>query len=406
MRGAGGFPGGRLRLVWFNLLRKPGRTIAVLLAVALAAGILYAGAMIGIGVRQALAIGTARLGADLVVVPQGAVAGTHTALVVGEPVAFYMEGSVADRVAAMPGVAAASPQVYVETLASSACCTGRLFLVGFDPTTDFTVQPWLMKKLGRPLDPDEVIVGNHVLGLTGDTLLFYGTPFRIAARLDPTGMGMDETVFLPVHAVGEMVENSVTLAEEPLTIPEGHISAVLVKLEDPEQSDAFAQAIAEQIPGVAALTGGQVARSVGESLRGLMALLLPVGLGLAVLAAALLGLLFAVVAAERSREIGLLRAMGASLRQTASILLAEAALLGMGGGLLGIAAGFAVFGLFRRAILFSYTLPFRWPAKSVQALIAVGVCLLAVGLAVVAAAVPVRRAVSAEPHHAIHGGRA
>lgn len=406
MKGVGGFPGGRLRLVWFNLLRKPGRTVAVVLAVTLAAGILYAGALIGLGVRQALATGTARLGADLVVVPQGAVKGTHTALVVGEPVAFYMEGSVAERLAAMPGVAAASPQVYVETLASSACCTGRLFLVGFDPATDFTVQPWLMKKLGRSLEPDEVLVGNHVLGLTGDTMLFYGTPFRIAARLDPTGMGMDETVFLPVHAVDEMVQNSVTLAEKPLTIPEGHISAVLVKLHDPAQSEAFVRTVTEQIPGVAVLTGGQVARSVSESLRGLMALLLPVGIGLAVLAAALLSLLFAAVTAERSREIGLLRAMGASLRQTASILLAEAALLGLAGGLAGAAAGFAVFGLFRRAILFSYTLPFRWPAPSVQALVAVGVCLISTGLAFLAAAVPVRRAVGAEPHHIIHGGRA
>lgn len=406
MKGVGGFPGGRLRLVWFNLLRKPGRTVAVLLAVALASGTLYAGALIGLGVRQALAVGTARLGADVVVVPQGAVAGTHTALVVGEPVAFYMEGSVVERLAAMPGVAAASSQVYVETLASSACCTGRLFLVGFDPATDFTVRPWLMKQLGRPLEPDEVLVGNHVLGLTGDTLLFYGTPFRIAARLDPTGMGMDETVFLPVHAVDQMVQNSVTLAEQPLTIPEGHISAVLVKLQNPEQSEAFAQAVAEQLPGVSVLTGGQVARSVSDSLRRLMALLLPVGLGLAALAVALLGLLFAAVTAERSREIGLLRAMGASLRQTASILIAEAALLGLGGGLLGAAAGFAVFGLFRRTILFSYTLPFRWPAPSVQVIVALGVCILAMGLAVLAAAVPVRRAVGVEPHHTIHGGRA
>lgn len=406
MRAAAGFPGGRLRLIWFNLLRKPGRSAAVLLAVALAAGTLYAGVLIGMGVRQALVTGTARLGADAVVVPRGAVKGTHTALVMGEPVAFYMEGSVAERLAALPGVMAASPQVYVETLASSSCCTGRLFLVGFDPETDFTVQPWLMSRLGRRLEPDEVLVGSHVLGLTGEPMRFFGTAFRIAARLDPTGMGMDETVFLPIRAVDEMARNSWELAERPLSIPEGHISAVLVKLADPEGAEAFAQEVVEQVPGVDVLTGGTVAAGVAKSLSRLMAILLPTALGLAVLAAALLGLLFAAVTAERSREVGLLRAMGASRWQTASILMGEALLLGAAGGLVGVGAGVAVFGLFRRAILFSYTLPFVWPQPVVQVLAAVGVVALAAVLAVLTAAVPVRRAVTLEPHYTIHGGKA
>ncbi|HEY8348056.1 MAG TPA: FtsX-like permease family protein [Symbiobacteriaceae bacterium] len=402
----GGWPDSFLLLVWFNLLRRPGRTVAVALAVALAAGILHAGALTGLGVRRALAIGTARLGADLLVVPEGAAEATHTALVVGEPMAFYMDGSVVDRIAALPGVQAASPQVFVETMASSACCTGRLFLVGFDPETDFTVQPWLMKELGRPLGPRDVLVGNHILGLTGDPLRFYGTEFRIAARLDPTGMGMDETVFLPLEAVAEMTRASATLAEKPLAIPEGHISAVLVKLAEPERAAEMARLITERIPGVAVLTGGDVTRAVIRSLTGLMALLVPTALGLAALAGVLLALLFSTVSAERCREIGLLRAIGASARQTALVLLGEAAVLGAAGGLAGVAAGFGIFGLFQRAIRFSYTLPFLWPSPAVQAGVAIAVCALAAGLAVLAAAVPVRRILRLEPHHAIHGGRA
>jgi putative ABC transport system permease protein len=395
---------GLWRLTWFNLLRKPGRSFAAVLGVMLTAGTLFAGSVISAGAHHAVQTGLGRLGADLMVVPKGAVAATHTALVVGEPVAFYMDGAVAAKVAAVPGVAAVSHQVYVETLASAACCTGRLFLVGYDPATDFTVKPWLDAQLGRPLAGNEIIVGNHVLMLEGASMKFFGSEFKVAGRLESTGMGMDETVFLPAPAVATMAANSVKLAEKPLEIPPGSVSAVMVKLVRPGEADEVARRIEEAVPGVAAMTGGQIARGVTRDLAGLMSWLMPIAGGVLLISLLLLLLLFSAITAERSREIGLLRAMGATARQAVSSLVGEALLLGGIGGGVGVLAGMAVYYLFQRRILFSYVLPFLWPSTAVEITLAVAVIVGSAGLAALAALGPALRIAKLDPHFAIHGG--
>lgn len=400
MRSSGG--PGMVRLAARNLLRNPGRTMVVLIAVMVVAGTAFAGGLIGRGVAHAVGRGLERLGADLMVVPEGAAEATHTALVMGLPTAFYMEGAGRlEAIRAVEGVAAASPQIFVETLASSACCTGYLMLVGYDPETDFTVKPWLRQNLNRDLAPDEVVVGSHILGVTGDPLTFYGSTFRLAARLDPTGMGMDETVFLPAPAVWEMAERSRELATEPLEIPEGHVSAILVKLEEGADPGRVAAEIERRVDGVTVITAGQIARSVAGDLSLLMASLVPVLVSQVAVAVLLFVILFFAIARERSREIGLLRAMGATAGQATGALVLEAALLSGLGGLAGVLAGWAVYGLFKEAIMVSYTLPFLYPPAAEQALLAAVVVGLAAAGGALAAAVPARRLARLEPHEAI-----
>jgi putative ABC transport system permease protein len=389
------------RLTVYNLLRKPGRSLAAVLGVVLAAATVFAGGLVTSGVSHALSVGMGRLGADLMVVPEGAVAATHKALVVGEPVSFYMDSAVADQVRAVPGVKAASPQIYVETLASAACCTGRLFLVGFDPATDFTVQPWLTRTLGRNLNPDELLLGNHVLVLPGDKMKFYGSEYTVADRLEPSGMGLDETVFLPAAAVPAMAEASVTKAEKPLVVKPGQISSVMVRV-SPLQADSVAQAIRSQVPAVSVLTSGDVTRGVTRDLSGLMNWLLPVGGGALVISILLFLVLFSAIAGERAREIGLLRAIGATERQAVALLAGEAALLGLLGGLAGVGVGLSLYAIFQNRVLFSYVLPFLWPGILQETALAVSVVLGSGLLAAAAAAWPALRIARMEPHYAIH----
>lgn len=396
---------GLWRLTLYNLLRKPGRSAGAVLAVVLAAATAFAGGLISSGVSRALDVGLSRLGADLMVVPAGSVEATHTALVVGEPVHFYMDQSVTEKVAKVPGVKQVSPQLYVETLASAACCTGRVFLVGFDPATDFTVQPWLLNKLGRPLAPDEIVVGNHVLVLPGDTMKFYGTDMKVAERLDGSGMGMDETVFLPASAVETLARESVTKAEKPLTIPPNSVSSLMIKLDNPAQAETVARAIEAAVPGVSAVLSGDVTRGVSRDLSGLMTWLLPVAAGSMLVGLLLFVVLFSAVAQERSREIGLLRAMGATAAQAVTSLTGEALLLGLLGGLLGVGAGLGLYAIFQNAVLFNYVLPFLWPGLVAQVSLAVAVVAVSGLLAAGAALWPALHIARLDPHFAIHAAR-
>jgi putative ABC transport system permease protein len=97
---------------------------------------------------------------------------------------------------------------------------------------------------------------------------------------------------------------------------------------------------------------------------------------------------------ERTREIGLAKATGASPGQILALFLAEAALLSLAGGGLGIGAGI---GIARALKLVLPGLPVHTPARYVIAALAVS---LAVGLG--SGALPARRAARMDPVRALH----
>jgi putative ABC transport system permease protein len=92
---------------------------------------------------------------------------------------------------------------------------------------------------------------------------------------------------------------------------------------------------------------------------------------------------------ERTGEIGLAKALGATSRQVLALFLTEACVLSVGGGLLGVGAGL---GLARLLQLFVPALPVETPVGFVIAAVAVS---LAVGLA--SGVLPARRAAAQDP---------
>jgi putative ABC transport system permease protein len=96
---------------------------------------------------------------------------------------------------------------------------------------------------------------------------------------------------------------------------------------------------------------------------------------------------------ERTAEIGLARAIGASRRQMLALFLLEAALLSGAGGLAGLAAGI---GIGKLITAFLPGLPFRTPPLFVFAALAVS---LVVGL--LSGVLPARRAASLDPIEAL-----
>ena len=105
------------------------------------------------GAQQSLQLAVRRLGADLMVVPQGTETRVETALLMGTPVQVWMPDTKVAEIATVPGVAQASPQLFLSSLKGAACCSAsEMFMVAYDPQTDFTVTPWLKNNLGRGLN--------------------------------------------------------------------------------------------------------------------------------------------------------------------------------------------------------------------------------------------------------------
>ncbi len=98
-----------------NLRRKLTRTWLLFSIVAVVSCTLFSATLFLKSINNALRIGTYRLGADILVVPESAEDKAKCALLSGEPTQFLMDRSVLDRVKAIEGIKSATPQLVHQT---------------------------------------------------------------------------------------------------------------------------------------------------------------------------------------------------------------------------------------------------------------------------------------------------
>lgn len=97
---------------------------------------------------------------------------------------------------------------------------------------------------------------------------------------------------------------------------------------------------------------------------------------------------------QRTREIGILRAMGTTRAQMLRVFLVQGALLGLAGSLLGVTAGYGLVGAFNTFGPRLFTIP-------VNPWLPVAAAVLATVTGILSAAVPARRAAALDPVEAI-----
>jgi putative ABC transport system permease protein len=293
----------------------------------------------------------------------------------------------------VPGVQAVSPQLYLSTLIDAACCSvSDMFMVAYDPQTDLTVEPWLKDTLGEGLKLGEAVGGQYLFVPEGEqNIRLYGYFITLKANLEPTGTGLDQSMFLTFETARDIARISQTMAEEPLEIPEGQISAVMVRLEPGADPEGVALEIMHRVPEVTPITSPNMFRAYRQQMAGLrLGVVATMALTLT-LSVLLIGLVFSMAANERRRELGVLRAMGATGFFVFRSVVVEAGLLALGGGLAGIALTMLVTYLFRQAIVVSLGLPFVLPPfLSLAGEVAVGLA-VALGTITLAALLPAWR---------------
>ena len=108
-----------------NLKRRKYRAVCLIVLVALCSFTIFAGGVFNVKLRNGLETLSGRLGADLLVVPYGYEKDMQAALLRGEPSTFYLKADLAGRLAGLPGVVAASPQLFMASL-SAGCCTVKV----------------------------------------------------------------------------------------------------------------------------------------------------------------------------------------------------------------------------------------------------------------------------------------
>ena len=385
-----------------NLKRKLTRTWLLFAIVAVVSCTLFAATLFLKSINNALMIGTYRLGADILVVPESAENKAKSALLSGEPTQFLMDQSILDRVKTIDGVKNATPQLFVKPTSFTCCFNVDVFLVAFDPQTDFTVKPWLEKNLNRKLGLNEIITGRAVPVIVGDAIPFFGTTFKVAGTMEPTGMDFfDRAVFMSLDAAYMMAENSKTRAMQPLEVGRDKISTVLVQVKDDFTPDRVAIRIEHDIPGVKALVSDTVISTVRKQLSGLIHAILIISIILWLIVLLIMAFAFYMIVNERRREIGLLRAMGANKRHIAAIILNEAILLSAAGGAVGIIFGYVLLISFKNLILHYLKLPYLFPTTPELISLTAGALFFSILTGLLAALLPSITILRVEPYEAI-----
>jgi putative ABC transport system permease protein len=208
-------------------------------------------------------------------------------------------------------------------------------------------------RLPQPNENDTIVLGygaahrrsDETFAKAGDnvTMMVKGLlgwePYNvtIAGVLKESGEGMlislDDAVFMPLN-----------VAETMLKIDHiAPINMIFVKVADSDYSEDVAEEIEDMfedkvmtfVPGVMVQRAGNILDMVELFLAGIA------GIALLVAGVGIMNIM-TVSVMERTREIGILKAIGAKNRNILSMFLAEAALIGLTGGLLGIPAGYGL----------------------------------------------------------------
>ncbi|MBI5033998.1 MAG: FtsX-like permease family protein [Chloroflexi bacterium] len=377
-------------LAWKNLAGNTFRSTVVAVCALLVAAFALFATLVLRGAATSLQLASDRLGADIVVVPEGAEAKMEGALMMGVPAQFWMPKDNVAQVATIPGVQGVSPQVYLATLTGASCCSvSDMFMIAYDPQSDFTIRPWLKQELSDGLRMGEVVGGAYISATEGKQgIRVYGYLVNLKTNIEPTGTGLDQSLFFTMDTARDIARISHTQAKQPLTLPADQVSAVLVKLKPGVDPHLTAIQIYRSVPGVVPIESANLFQSSRRQLTGLLSTV-GIMLGLTwVLSVAFIGLVFSMAANERRRELGVLRALGATRRFVFESLLAEAMLLALCGGAFGIFLAVLAVYLFRQLIMNSLGIPFLLPSPGALTLQIGAGLVLALGTVFLAALFP------------------
>jgi putative ABC transport system permease protein len=391
-----------------NLARRTFRTYALLLAIAIVSGAIFSTSTLMWGVNNSLSKGLSKFGADLLVVPRGSMVSMKSALLTGEPSLFYMEGGIMDKIASIKGVKSVSPQLFLTSVDGNCCVMGNAFIIGFNPKTDFTVLPWLEEKKERPFEMDDVIVGAANAYNVGDTVFFYGQNLTVYGKLDRTGVGLyDNAIFMNIERAYAMAEQSYKITNVAhLKLVRGQVSAVLVQTEVGSKLPFISFTISKD-PDVKVITAGNIITSVRQNLVTLFGSTLVLSFVLILANALMISAIFSTIVNERKRELGILRAIGASKMSIFKLIVSEAAMLTSMGGALGVFLGIVIMRVFQRTIIFNLkalNMPYLWPPASSIIMLASVAIIAAVVVGVAGAFYPALQGSRLQPYDAIRAG--
>ena len=350
------------RLAFSNIKRKPYRTVALVSICALSAAVLFTSFILSASLKNGINGFKKRLGADLMIVPEGYVTQAENILLSGEPNYFYMDKSIEESIRAIPGVEKTSAQFYLTSLSES-CCDFPIQLIGFDPHTDFIVTPWAAKASASKNSASfsgELVFAGHNVSLTNNQVTFFSQSHKVTSKLSKSGSGMDNAIYADLNTLQHIFDDAKTkgfgfISDGDTT---NKTSVIFVKLTPGTKQDSTALKIKSAVEGIQVIKSGSFLSQLAEKISSFLIFPKVLTALFLVITIFTLAIVFSLIVNERNREYSILRVLGADTSNLKKLIFAEAFYIGTFGAILGIFIGSLIVLPFNELIAEKLSLPF------------------------------------------------
>ena len=256
-----------------------------------------------------------------------------------------------DLLLQVDGVAAVSPAVMMlmDTQGSTVSMGVPPMIVGVIPGSDNGLEKFVTTAAeGRKLGAEDAEAMVAVLGSDiarkdglhpGDTITLHDRPFQVVGVLEPTLTAPDQEAMVPFKAAQMLLHESLPPVIRPQVAVDDLATSMAVYPEPGVDPEALARQIGYQVPNVATMTGKDFDKQVGSATSVLDAILVGIALISLIVGGLSVVNTMAMSIAERTREIGIKRAIGGSRSRIVREFVMEASLIGFLGGVIGLGLG-------------------------------------------------------------------
>lgn len=327
------------KMIVSNLAHRPLRSAISVVAIALEVTLILLIVGFALGMLNDSKARYAGIGADAIVLPPGS---SNVITISGAP----MPVKIGDIIAKLPHISVVSP-VLIQIATSGALQQ----VYGIDIKSYEALRPFTFLKGGPFQGPDDLLVDDvyiHGKNLkVGSEVTILNHPFRIAGIVSH---GKGARLYIPIGTM------------QDLNGAQGRTTAFYVKADDPSRADE----VVSEIKNIPHMEGYNV-----YAMREWLSMMTPdnipmlsnfirivIGISMTIGVIVIFQAMYTAVM-ERTREIGILKSLGASKLYVVNVILRETALLAIGGIIVGMAVSY----LASLGISKSTTLPVQITAR-------------------------------------------
>lgn len=317
-----------LKLAFKNVLRHRIRSFLTIVGIATSVAVLFSIISFNRGFERGLSRELERTGIHFMVVPSGCPHEVASLVLHGAVIPKFLDIGIMEKIREIKGIELVSPILVFQFPNPE---KNRIDLIyGMEMGHTMKLKPSWKIKGEVPKTDNEIIIGseiaNHDNIKVGDIIHYSKAKksFKVSGILEKTASQDDAFIYMPIKAAYEILQRP------------GSVTAFGVKVSNAENINIVTEELSMKIPGIQIVTMGQVMNSLSSLASSAKILSLSIA-AIAILISAV-GVMNSILMAifERTQEIGMMRAIGASRFDIFRMIINETSIMTSIGGIAGI----------------------------------------------------------------------